>query len=370
MRTIGYILLLLLAPRAYPQGNAGIAIVGWWRVTGGGNLYAAEDGTAHLEIDDAERDGRWINLGGLKYKFTYADGSSGVVTLSSNGGFLDGETSASRFTVGAARAPERLSNASIVELVGAGLNDDVILGLIQRHASAYSFTSHEVDALRESRVPPRIVAAMWKSRAGLAELSNAAIAEMIRDGLGEEIAAAAIGQFAGAYSLLPDDVAALRVAGVSDGLIAAIHVKLKVPLQPSAGVSRREGRPMATETIHWDSPVSGRVGGAHAPESVKIPQGCPHPGQICDMRIPTTEFLIHVASPAEAAQYQLVRLHAVQDHREFGAMDGIHLESHLIAEGTYLVSFSITTTAPSGMGPGDYGFLAPDGALYTFTLTE
>ena len=365
-------LLLFFALPAFPQGNAGFAIVGWWRIAdGGGNLYASEDGKVIHELEEEESEGTWSNLGGRSYKLALPDGSGGVVTLTPDAGKLEGSTHASRFTVGAARPRESLSNTSIIDMVKAGIHEDVILNLIQRHKAAYSFARADLAALQKGGVSAGIVAAMWKWKNWVSSLTDAALPAMLRDGLSEEVAAAAIKQFSGIYSLLPEDLASLKKQGISDRLIAALHAKLSVPEELKPGVYVRNGPALAAEPVSWNSPVSGGIPGAHAEQTVKIPAGCARPGLICDMKIAPTEFLIHAASEKEAALYQLARLSTAGDHREFHDHDGVHMEARLVAAGTYLVSFYITTSAPSGMGPGEYGFLSPDGKLaYTFRLVD
>jgi hypothetical protein len=365
------VLILFTALGVCAQGNAGYAIVGWWRIAdGGGNLYASEDGKVIHELEEEETEGNWTNAGGRSYKLAYSDGVTGMVTVSPDANTLEGSTRASRFTVGAARPRETLSNSNIADMVKAGIHEDFILGLIQRHVPGYSFAREDLATLQKSGVSANLIAAMWKFKNWIAPLTDESLLKMVKDGLSDEIAASAIKQFSGVYSLLPDDLAGLRKSGVSESLIAAVHVKLGMPLELKPGAFRRNGDALALEKIEWDSPVSGHIQGTQSTVSVKIPQGCARPGLICDMKIPPTEFLIHAASPNEAANYQLARLHTVQDHREFHGHDGIHLESVKIADGTYLVSFYITTSAPSGMGPGEYGFLAPNGAMYTFRLTN
>lgn len=364
-------LSLLLACTAFAQGNAGLAIVGWWRVAGGGNLYASEDGKVIHELEEEEIDGTWTNLGGRSYRLAFHDGSGGVVTLTPDGGKLEGSTRASRFTVGSARPREPLSNASIMDMVKAGIHESVILNLIQRHIAAYSFGRDELAALKSCGVSANIVAAMWKRKNWASALTDTALPAMLKDGLSDEISAAAILQFSGVYSLLPEDLASLRQQGVSEKLIAALHAKLNVPVEFQAGVNVRGGAALPAESVQWDSLVSGRIAGAHAAEAVKIPPGCARLGLICDMKIPPTEFLIHAASDREAGGFQLARLRVIQDHREFHDHDGVQMDVRLIADSTYLVSFSISTSAPSGMGPGEYGFLSPDGKVaYTFRLIE
>jgi len=78
--------------------------------------------------------------------------------------FLSGEgkprMSSPRFSPVAESAQQTLSNDDILKLVKAGLEEDVIVSIIDQQAGKYSLTSDDVIALKNAGVPDKVIAAM------------------------------------------------------------------------------------------------------------------------------------------------------------------------------------------------------------------
>jgi hypothetical protein len=241
---------------------------------------------------------------------------------------------------------------------------------------------------------------------GQAALTNDAILKMTRAGLGEEIVISTIRAQPGTYTTAPDDLIALKTAGVSDKVIAAMIEKAAaapaapkpvVAADPAAepapvnevGVYFKKGGAWADlppEVINFKTggvlktigtvgilkgDVNGHVNGERSRTELKTP----------------VALLVYTPEGTAITEYQLLRLRVQKQSREFRTVTGgvfhssggatrdlMQFESKKIAPRTY----EITLT---NIGSGEFGLLPPqlgDGAggsgrlgkLYSFRVIE
>jgi len=241
-------------------------------------------------------------------------------------------------------------------------------------------------------------------------LNNDAIVKMTKAGLSDDIVVATIKAQPGSYSTAPDDLIALKQAGVSDKVIAAMMAGASAPSaapQPAAAVSgaaadvadlpkdveigvyyRKAGKweEMLPEVVNWKTggvmkhiatagvvkgDVNGHIQGPHSRNSVALP----------------LEVLIYTPEGVAITEYQLLHLHENADSREFRTVTGgvmhtsggatrdiIPFEGKKVAPRTYKVLL------PNTLGAGEFGFLPPGGSMsssntslgkmYTFRIIE
>ncbi len=242
-------------------------------------------------------------------------------------------------------------------------------------------------------------------------LTNETILKMAKAGLGEDILLSTIKGQPGRYTTAPDDLIALKGAGVSDKVIAAMLEKAPGtggsvpaaaagnPLAPQvkaapAAVNEvgvyflKDGAwaDLAPEVVNFKTggvlktigtagivkgDVNGRVNGEHSRTALKTP----------------VTLLVYVSEGVAITEYQLLRLRESKDAREFRTITGgvMHVSGGATRD---LVPFEGKKTAPRtyeislpNLGSGDYGLLPPAGGdstsssgrigkIYTVRLVE
>lgn len=238
-------------------------------------------------------------------------------------------------------------------------------------------------------------------------LTNEAVLKMVKAGLSETVILATVGQKPGNYSTKIDDLIALKQAGVSDKIVAAMAGKVSGLPNSSPG-STTAAAPTAAPTMEigvyfnkaneWvevlPEVVNWKTGGtlknlASAGVVKKDLNGnITGPGSRNSVKSPL-DFLIVAAEGVSITEYQLIRLRPNKDYREFrtvtggilnqqsGAMrDMVPFESKKLAPRTFSV------VLPNNLGAGEYGFLSPGavgssgnsqaqiGKMYTFRIVE
>ncbi len=245
-------------------------------------------------------------------------------------------------------------------------------------------------------------------------LTNDAIIKMAKAGLGDEILLSTIRTQPGRYTIAPDDLIALKGAGVSDKVIGAMIEKGAggggVPMPAGATANPLAAAPkpsMAPGPVNevgvyflkndtWmDLPpevvnfktggvlksigtvgivkgdVNGRVNGEHSRTGLKSP----------------VSLLVYASEGVSITEYQLLRLRDSKDAREFRTMTGgvMHVSGGATRD---LVPFEGKKTAPRtwevvlpNLGSGEYGLLPPAGGdstsssgrigkVYSFRIIE
>lgn len=235
-------------------------------------------------------------------------------------------------------------------------------------------------------------------------LNNDAVIKLTKAGLTPELIISTINATPGSYDTSPDGIIALKKAGVSDKVVAALLSKNSGA--PASAGSEETGLPAAVDTIgiyykdqdgswkevsvefvsyksstmgmikhvgtaglvHDDR--SGLVGGTHSHLQLKTP----------------AEFILYLPEGRSPSEYQLIRMRPDADARAFHAQgratahesantphDNVDFTSRKIAPRAYAV------TIDSGIGKGEYGFLPPadtseknpgSGKIYTFTIAD
>ena len=138
---------------------------------------------------------------------------------------------------------------------------------------------------------------------------------------------------------------------------------------------------MAPEIVNWKTSgviktvatlgvikgnVNGHVAGPRSPNAISGPP----------------EFLIVTLEGVSVAEYQLVRMHANKDNREFRTVTGgiFHSESGAARdlvkfESSRMAPHAYRVALPSSFEAGEYGFLPPgsngaSGKVYSFSVTR
>jgi hypothetical protein len=237
-------------------------------------------------------------------------------------------------------------------------------------------------------------------------LNNDAVIKMVKAGLAEDVIVATIQQQPASFSVSPDDLIALKTAGVSDKVLAAMVAKGGTKTEGAAPATK-EDKPtgeslvkevgiyykkggewveLMPEVVNWrtggilksiatagliQGDVNGYIQGPNSRNSVKTP----------------VELLIYAPEGVAITEYQLLRLRQKRDRREFRTVTGgiLHASGGATRdlvpfEGKKIAPRTWTVILPN-LGPGEYGFLAPGavatqhasaqlGKMYTFRLLE
>ncbi|SEB59393.1 hypothetical protein [Terriglobus roseus] len=243
------------------------------------------------------------------------------------------------------------------------------------------------------------------------QLDNDAIIKMTKADLGDNIIVTAVRMQPGTYRTAPDDLIALKSAGVSQAVISAM-------LARNSGMQQRPGNfptfqrvevsPLSPNTDdpgvyfknkqgQWEMMgpelVRYRDGGALKSlvtnNIVKKDENGVVSGPKSKLSIsPGTEVLILSPNPqTDAVEYVILRLRPKSDRREFRVKTGnvFHAETGTDRDALEIPIKKINNrifgfTVPHDLTKGEYGVLAPwsaggagighAGKLYTFSITE
>lgn len=246
--------------------------------------------------------------------------------------------------LGAASAQQlSMNNDSVIKMVKAGMSDGIIVSTINSQPAHFTLSANDMIALKQAGVSDKVMAAM------IAKNNPAAPA------------AAPAGAISVNPGNFPTDI--------------GVYYKLKgvyTEIEPEIVNIKTGGflKTLATDGIVKPD-INGHLNGAQSPTSVTTP----------------VEFLLVVPDGDAVTEYQLLRLHAKSKYREFRSMTGgvIHASSgasrDLIKfEGVKVASRTYTISLPAALAPGEYGFLPPgafssrnlasSGKMYSFHLVE
>ena len=241
-------------------------------------------------------------------------------------------------------AQSAMNNDSVIKMAKAGLSDDIILGSVNGQPGSYKTSADDLITLKKAGVSDKVIAAMIaKSSGGGAPAAAPAAAAPAGAGPVNEV---------GVYYKKNDTWTDLNPEVVNfktGGVLKSIG---------TAGIVKGD--------------INGHLNGEHSPNSLKTP----------------VEILIYTPEGTAATEYQLLRLHAQKDSREFRTMtggvfhasggatrDSIPFENKKIAPRTYQI------IVPAELGTGEYGILPPSsgdgtgssgriGKLYSFRIIE
>jgi hypothetical protein len=237
-------------------------------------------------------------------------------------------------------------------------------------------------------------------------MNNDTVIKMVKAGLSDDVIVTTINTSPGAYDTSPDGLIALKQAGVSDKVIAALVAKGAgaahgaQPASPASAAALPPGvasvgayykdsggnwQPLPSEVVIFQS--GGVV--KHIASATLIKEDLN--GLIGGMRsrlvitAPVT-IILHVPQGRTAGDYELVRLHVVGNNRQFQSVAGgiahetssslrdeIDFTSKEIGPSTYQIVLA------SEIGEGEFGFLEPQsaaspgtppssGKIYTFAI--
>ena len=243
-------------------------------------------------------------------------------------------------------AQQGLNNDSIIRMVSAQLSDDVIVTTINASPGAYDTSPDGLIALKQAGVSDRVIAAIAAKGAGAApdpaaRSTSDASAPAAPFPPGVENIGAYYKDSGGNWQALPSEVVIFQ----SGGLIKHFA---------SAGLMKQD--------------LNGLVGGMRSRLVVSTP----------------ATFILHVPQGRTPSDYELVRLHAVGNNRQFQSVAGglIHESSGSIRDE---IDFTSTQIGPSvyqivlnnDLGEGEFGFLEPQdtaktpassGKIFTFAV--
>jgi hypothetical protein len=247
--------------------------------------------------------------------------------------------------------PQRraVTNNQIVRMVKAGLDDQIVLQTIQEQPGRYDVAPEDLIALKEAGVSPRVISAMQAKTAGLA---------IHLDG-----------------DLKPG-------RGVIPGPVAPALDEIGVYYKDKTG----DWVPLKTERVVFKS--SGWVKNTLSDGLIKRDMNGHLEGPKSPLILPTgVEILIYTPAGTDAAEYDFLRLEQHKDSRDFRTLTGgllnsesgsarNELEFHPDRIGPQMYTF----TVPRDIIKGEYGVLPPGaanqrgladtGKIYTFSIPE
>lgn len=240
-------------------------------------------------------------------------------------------------------AQESLTNDSVIKLVRAGLSEDLIVQTVNSQPGAYALGADNIVALKQAGISDKIIAAMLK-RNESADAKRSA-------GVGPDVSAAGFPDEIGVYIRKDNKWIEIQPEVINwktGGVLKSIA---------SAGIVKGD--------------VNGHLQGKSSRNKVNTP----------------LEFCIYAPEGVAITEYQLLRLRDKNEYREFRTVTGgilhvkggatrdlVEFEGKKMASRTFVVNLQ-------NLGSGEYGFLPPGafvsansssslGKMYTFSLLE
>jgi hypothetical protein len=238
-------------------------------------------------------------------------------------------------------ATQGLSNDSVIKLVKAGLSDDLIVSTITASAGNYDISTDGLIALKGAGVSDKVVGAIVSKASGAAPALAAAPA-------GPPAGIDDVGVYykdkTGAWTELMPEVVNFKTGGVLKSLATNGIVK---------------------------GDLNGHIKGQHSPNVNNFP----------------VVLAVYVPEGTAITEYQLLRLHANSDSREFRSVTGgiVHVTGGATRDA---VEYKFDKIAPrvyqitldSTFGKGEYGLLPPgsygssnmgsSGKIYSVSIPE
>ena len=241
-----------------------------------------------------------------------------------------------------------LTNETILKMAKAGLGEDILLSTVKGQPGRYTTTPDDLIALKGAGVTDKVIAAMMEKGAGA----------------GAPAAAAASGNSPAGAAKAAGSVNEVGVYYLKDGGWADLPPE--VVNFKTGGVLKSIG---TAGIVKGD--VNGRVNGEHSKTALKTP----------------VSLCVYVSEGVAITEYQLLRLRDSKDAREFRTVTGgvMHVSGGATRD---LVPFESKKTAPRtyeivlpNLGSGEYGLLPPAagdstsssgriGKIYSFRLLE
>ena len=257
-------------------------------------------------------------------------------------------------------AQEQMNNASVIKLVKAGLSEDLIITTINSSAGSYTTSADSLIALKKAGASDKVIAAIVLKASGATAPAPSAAPAPAAPAPGSATPAVTL-----APGALPEGVDTVGVyyldeTGTHWQEVPAevVNFKNEGALKHYASAGLLKGE------------MAGMVGGNRSPLTLKLP----------------AKFVIYVSEGRAPGEYQLIRLHENADSRTFRAANGgiVHDAGGALRD---VMDYSPKKIAPrvylidigEDYDRGEYGFLPPsDNALgstiptatklYSFTL--
>ncbi|HEY2468018.1 MAG TPA: hypothetical protein VGI45_09250 [Terracidiphilus sp.] len=258
-------------------------------------------------------------------------------------------------------AQETLSNDSVIKLIKAGLAEDLIVTTINSSPGKYDTSTNALIALKKAGAGDKIVAAMIMKASGSTPASVTPTAEPANP------AATSSPSVVLASGALPPGVDTIGVYYHD----ASSNTWQEVPAEVVNFKSEGALKHYASAGV-LKGEKTALVGGNRSSLSLKLP----------------ASFILYVPETRAPGEYQLIRMHANADSREFRAANGgiVHDAGGALRD---VVDYSTKKIAPRvyliEMGEdyesGEYGFLPPSDAspsntiptatkIYSFSLSH
>src|SRR5262245_19688248 len=242
--------------------------------------------------------------------------------------------------VAIAPAQTPMTNETVIKMVKAGLSEDIVLGSIKNQPPGFSVEPDDLIALKKAGVSDKVVAAMLE-RAMAAPAARPAAPAAAPAAPSTPPAAAPSGNPL-ARGPLPTEVG---VYYLKDGTWKELPPE--VVNVKTGGVLKTIG---TAGIVKGD--VNGHVNGIHSPNKMASP----------------VELLVYAPEGTAITEYQLLRLRDQKNSREFRTMTGgvLHVSGGATRdlvpfEGRKIAPRTFQITLPS-LGSGDYGLLPPASA--------
>ncbi len=230
-------------------------------------------------------------------------------------------------------------------------------------------------------------------------MTNDSVLRMHQAGLADDLILQTITAQPGRYDTAPDDLIALKKAGLSDALLSAMSNKARrqitnaaptpIELSPvnEPGVYYKDGRgvwtPMESEVVHTKS--GGFIKSTLSQGIIKPDRNGVVSGREAKLLLPRPiEFLIYTLEGVQGSEFDLLRFRLNSKDREFRTLTGGIIHSTGGAQRDE-VPFKPVRTAPRTYTftvdretpGGEYGILPPGtgnitngGKIYTFAISE
>lgn len=237
-------------------------------------------------------------------------------------------------------------------------------------------------------------------------MNNDAVVKLVKAGLSDDLIISTVNASPGAYDTSADAIIALKSAGASDKVVAAVVAKAAAPATPVAPAApAATGRPAGIDDIGvyyqdrkgaWQNlepeivnfktggvmksvftdglvkgDVNGHIPGKHAKNTLTFP----------------VVLAVYVPEGVDIAEYQLLRLRESGNSREFRSVtggvfhssggatrDNVQFTSQKIAPRVYRITLDVS------LGKGEYGLLPPGsytssnmasgGKIYSISIPE
>jgi hypothetical protein len=256
-------------------------------------------------------------------------------------------------------AQQGLDNQSVTKLVKAGLSEDLIVTTINSSPGTYDTSANGLIALKKAGASDKVIAAIVIKASGV---TAAAPAPASSAGSATSTSSVVLAQGA-----LPDGVDTVGVYYLDNTGSHWQEVPAEVVNFKSEGALKHYASAGLLK-----GEMTGLVGGNRSPLTLKLP----------------SKFVLYVPEGRAPGEYQLIRLHENADSREFRAANGgivhdaggalrdvIDYTPKKIAPRVYLIEMS------EDYDKGEYGFLPPSDLplgnsiptatkIYSFSLTR